>query len=205
MAFAVGGHKDSIHWDGGSVLKKYQDRGRGAKEVEFLLTANSHPFLQTFAPKFFGCRDASRNNPCADGDEPAWIEMENLLQGMSRPMVMDLKMGVTTYGPDASEAKKAEQIAKAVRSTTPTLGVRIVGASMPPRDAGGDAELIGAKYKAGEPTDAASLAAALARFLPSRRLRAQALRRARRVAAWFEEQREFAFARFITIIIITDS
>ena len=50
-------------------------------------------------------------------------------------------MGVITYSPDATEEKKAEQIGKAIGTTTPVLGVRIVGASMPPSAPGGALEM----------------------------------------------------------------
>jgi hypothetical protein len=54
--------------------------------------------------------------------------MENLLDGMADPMVMDVKLGVVTHTPDSPPDKRRAQAAKALASTTHSLGVRLVGA-----------------------------------------------------------------------------
>jgi hypothetical protein len=195
MAFAVGGHKDSILWQSGSgsILKQHQNKGRGEKEVEFLRLASSDASLSSFVPRFISVRNSSKEIISNESETPCWIEMQDLLAGMERPLVMDIKIGIITYSPDATDEKKAEQSQKAMGTTTPKLGVRIIGASMPAANGGGGLEFIGSKFKTGEPSDTVSFAAALARFLPSRRLLLHALRRTRRIAAWFESQRDFAF------------
>ncbi len=86
--FAVGGHKDSILFEGGSVLKKFQDKGRGEREVEFLRTAAAHPELSSFVPRYIGCRNGGKRKAVDDSESPTWIEMEDILAGMMKPMVM---------------------------------------------------------------------------------------------------------------------
>jgi hypothetical protein len=51
---------------------------------------------------------------------------------MKRPAGLDLKMGTRTYGDDATPAKVEEQTKKAMESTQGTLGLRVVGARIPP-------------------------------------------------------------------------
>lgn len=53
--------------------------------------------------------------------------MENLVGNLRCPSVLDLKMGVRTYGDDDPEFKKIEKQRKAANSTSSELGVRLHG------------------------------------------------------------------------------
>ena len=55
------------------------------------------------------------------------IVIEDCCKGMRKPCVMDLKMGTRQYGLNPTEEKKASKTAKARKSTTGSLGVRIGG------------------------------------------------------------------------------
>jgi hypothetical protein len=57
--------------------------------------------------------------------------MDNIAAGMANPIVMDLKMGTLTYGPDATVAKIDNRIKKDNASTIASLGLMVVGARLP--------------------------------------------------------------------------
>ncbi|GMS83911.1 hypothetical protein PENTCL1PPCAC_6086, partial [Pristionchus entomophagus] len=56
-----------------------------------------------------------------------FILLENVVHGMRRPCVLDLKMGTRQHGDDAPLAKQDAQRRKCAESTSAALGVRMVG------------------------------------------------------------------------------
>ena len=61
-----------------------------------------------------------------------FILLENLVSKLECPVVLDLKMGTRTYQDGDSEERKADKIGKANKSTTGSLGARIVGMQVSP-------------------------------------------------------------------------
>jgi len=112
--------------DRGCILKPIQEGPRGERELEFYQTLNepnagpeAKGFLP-FIPKFYGtCKKR----------EGEYMMIENLTEGMKKPCVMDIKIGRKTYGPDASEEKKAKQDASYAGTKKP-FGFSVLGMSV---------------------------------------------------------------------------
>jgi len=95
------------------VLKPVQNPPRGLREVAFYekISTPNGPELEQWrdlTPHFHGLETVTKE----DGTTSQYLMLENLTGGMTRPCVMDIKVGKITYGPDAT----AEKIAKTKKS-----------------------------------------------------------------------------------------
>lgn len=179
---AVGGHDDSIAFEGSIVWKKVQGGGRGDSETEFIQKAAGIPGLCNFVPKYHGLRNMGNSR---------YLGMTNLLAGLAEPAIIDLKMGTQTWSPSASAEKIASQSKKAAKSTTGKIGVRLVGGKLRLAP-GGEWVRVGYKNDQ-ELASEVELTQELGRFLCSPGLRAQAVVELERLNDWFSSQTEFAF------------
>jgi len=106
----------------GLIFKPIQDSSRGLRELEFYqsITSSSKEDdveIKRFIPKFYG--DEKINNK-------HYLVLENLTFGMSKPCVMDIKIGKITYGLDATEEKIARN-KKSYPGTKGPFGFSVLG------------------------------------------------------------------------------
>jgi len=124
LAFQTGGHVGSFaKVDEGKIKKKVSK-----VEYDFYKSVSEkYPELIPFIPKFYGTLEE---------EGKCWVVMEDLTAGMSKPCVMDIKMGTTSAGEDADPVKRAEMEKKDNESTTVALGMRITGMKVYKADKG---------------------------------------------------------------------
>lgn len=113
----------------GCILKPVQKGPRGQREIAFYETITNSTdedamAFNKFTPKYFG----TKTRRDSEGNENEFLAIENLTKGMKKSCVMDVKIGANTYGPDASEEKKAQEDAKYVGTKKP-FGFSVLGMS----------------------------------------------------------------------------
>ncbi|XP_023349208.1 inositol polyphosphate multikinase alpha isoform X2 [Eurytemora carolleeae] len=114
----------------GCILKPIQAPPRGVREKNFYeeVFSSQDPQkveFQTFLPKYYGsCKKKNK-----DGDLAEFLMIENLTQGLTKPCIMDVKIGAKTYGPDANQEKIAKQDAS-YSGTKKPFGFSILGMSI---------------------------------------------------------------------------
>ncbi|KAJ3262759.1 Inositol hexakisphosphate kinase 1 [Chytriomyces hyalinus] len=108
----------------GSLFRHSHDRSKLIKkatliEAEFykLTQTRSPSELTQFVPAFHG----TSNGSCE------FIVIENVIDSLSIPCVMDVKLGTVLYGRDADEDKRARMTHQARITTSGTTGLRICG------------------------------------------------------------------------------
>jgi len=183
---AVGGHDDSIKFEGEFIWKKDQGGDRGCNEFAFLRQAleghREAVVEKQILPRLGGYR--------VDDSCNGWIGMSNLLHGLSSPAVLDIKMGTRTFNTRVSEKKAASQAKKAAETTSGSLGVRVVGGKF--KNEAGDWTKTGYKNDA-DISDEAQLQELLGRFLNTPALRKSAAAKIKDVQAWWRGQSSTAF------------
>jgi len=78
----------------------------------------THPDFSAFCPDYFGLTSEG---------EDIFVIMEDLCRGYSKPCILDLKVGLTSAGEDATGKKLEDMQKKDSSSTTVTLGLRFTG------------------------------------------------------------------------------
>jgi hypothetical protein len=153
----AGGHVDGVRFAGAMLRKRLQSEGRGQREADALAALAASPRWQKFVPAFEGLE--------VDEDGEPWVVMENLVDGLGKPAVLDLKIGLRHWSDGAPAIKIAKETRKAATTTIGTHGMRVVGCRFPrPHDDGGPSEEVWG-YKLGNNCVAAELPAVLHRFL----------------------------------------
>ncbi|RHZ02058.1 hypothetical protein DYB28_003821 [Aphanomyces astaci] len=105
----------------GRVLKPFQNKNRGETELAFYeRLASSSPRIPYF-PSFHGVIEL----PSSSSDLRRYLQLENLVGGMTHPCIMDIKIGTQSYEPSASPDKIALEAAKCPLQAT--LGFRLQG------------------------------------------------------------------------------
>lgn len=117
----VAGHKSGdgigcLEVDDGTILKHVQYPPKGQRELDFynnvFMADSKDDILQElwpFIPKFYGVVGEDKNGSVA---QHKYLKLENLMKNLSKPCVVDIKMGKKTYDPEASADKIALEIAK---------------------------------------------------------------------------------------------
>ncbi|KAJ6254966.1 kinase [Anaeramoeba flamelloides] len=142
----VGGHGSILKLPDGKLAKPITHEE--GKFYVFIEDMEKYKPLRPFFPKTFGFFDASQDEihtitnseelvetkPLRTLDEveinnnhKRYFVMENLMYGMTKPCIMDLKMGRRGYGIGAKENKVKSQSRKCKASTSWTHGFRMVG------------------------------------------------------------------------------
>jgi len=129
----VGGHLTSEGKKGHlttrlKVFKPFQGSGRGTAEFDFYAKIFEESAsqilceLRPFVPKFFGSVKMSDQDGLSE-----YLVLENLVGSLSKPSIVDVKMGTRTWDDVCSLATAQRKKKKEANSTTPTLGFRITG------------------------------------------------------------------------------
>jgi len=113
----------------GRILKPVQAPPKGDREIGFYkrLAASGDPVdarILRVVPEFFGVGHATAKNGKVTTEE--YLILGNVMEGYARPSVVDIKIGERTWGPDASESKRAKEAGKYL-GTRPTFGFSVSG------------------------------------------------------------------------------
>ncbi|KAF0694832.1 hypothetical protein As57867_014302, partial [Aphanomyces stellatus] len=92
----------------GRVLKPFQSKNRGETELAFY--EHVLPLRLPFLPAFFGVLELQADDDSSDLRR--YLQLEDLLHGMTKPCIMDVKIGTKSYEPNASADKMALEAAK---------------------------------------------------------------------------------------------
>ncbi|RHY32195.1 hypothetical protein DYB32_002779 [Aphanomyces invadans] len=108
MPHQVGGHscdKTSLKVYQGRVLKPFQTKNRGETELAFYerIASRSLPYF----PVFYGVVELPSSQELR-----RYLQLEDLLSGMTQPCIMDVKIGTHSYDPTATPAKIELEAAK---------------------------------------------------------------------------------------------
>eukprot|EP01126_Amoeba_proteus_P047006 TRINITY_DN5340_c0_g2_i1.p1 TRINITY_DN5340_c0_g2~~TRINITY_DN5340_c0_g2_i1.p1 ORF type:complete len:272 (-),score=43.08 TRINITY_DN5340_c0_g2_i1:229-969(-) len=114
----VGGHPNHLFLgpQNGQVSKLVKAQSPEITCYEYLEKRG----LTRFFPRYFGQRPSGK-------EDFVFIILEDLTYSYVHPLLLDTKIGYTTYAPDSSEGKARYQESNDVRSTSRSTGVRLTG------------------------------------------------------------------------------
>lgn len=121
LSTQVAGHKygdgkvGCLEVTDGTILKHVQCPPKGHRERDFYreifdsnTTDNVLLELRPLIPRFHGVVPGEKNGTV----KQEFLKLENITKNLSRPCILDIKMGRRTYDPEASPEKIALEIAK---------------------------------------------------------------------------------------------
>lgn len=179
-----GAHPEGFRFEGYFVLKQLQSKGRGSREVKMLAALSSSPTWRLYVPKYYGTIEDESGN--------TWMQIGNLVAGMKDPVVMDLKVGVRSWGVSGDAARTKSKQMKALNTTSGTLGLVVTGCTIPgPKYEAGTGESVG--RRAGDHITAEKMPDVLRRFLVTEARVRQARFFTSSLLALFRTQSDYAF------------
>jgi len=111
----LAGHEGSMLKEGKEKLLKLASKAETKFYEEIYPNFEN---IRKFAPTFYGTQVR---------DEKTYLVMEDLTIGYEKPSILDIKMGTSSVGEDATPEKKEGMKAKDESTTTVSLGIRISG------------------------------------------------------------------------------
>lgn len=116
-------HKD------GKLLKPFQKPPKGTREVAFYrgVQASEDPddvAIRAWIPRFHGTENIGQVEGLSSGEQ--FLVLDDVLEGLSSPNIMDIKIGRQTWGPDAPVAKREHEDRKYPGTKAP-LGFSVLG------------------------------------------------------------------------------
>ncbi|TRY76796.1 hypothetical protein TCAL_07414 [Tigriopus californicus] len=127
-AQADGQHAFLKHKDG-KLLKPFQKPPKGTREVAFYrgVQASDEPddvAIRAWIPRFHGTENIGQVDGLTSGEQ--FLVLDDVLEGLSSPNIMDIKIGRQTWGPDAPVAKRDHEDRKYPGTKAP-LGFSVLG------------------------------------------------------------------------------
>ena len=136
--FLGDGHRAILKREDGKILKPIQPPPKGPRETNFYVNIKRslHPVdiaIRSHIPNFFGVEQIGFTNGVTITED--FLVLADITEGFKLPSVMDVKVGTQTWGPDATEAKIAQESAKYVGTKGP-FGFSILGMIVHALDSG---------------------------------------------------------------------
>ncbi|KAM5571469.1 inositol polyphosphate multikinase beta-like [Rosa sericea] len=125
---AVNGALGPLVDDAGNFYKPLQSDERGAKEVAFYTGFSTETRIPDKIRKFFPVFHGTRDLEASDGSglHPHLV-LEDIVSSRTNPSVLDIKIGASTWYPEASEQYITKCLKKDRDGTSLTLGFRLCG------------------------------------------------------------------------------
>jgi len=179
----AGGHEGAFSKDVEGKIRKRV----GKNEFQFYRDTLPHyPELQPFLPTCYGTEEREGNK---------YVVLEDLTQYYKKPCILDVKIGVTSVGEDASPEKRESMAAKDKKTTTHSEGLRVTAMKVFQEETAGWVAL---DKPWGQALKAEDLTAALSRFFDSgvrvhRNIAQSCLALLRPLLLWFQSQAHLRF------------
>ncbi|KAF8375868.1 ipmk-1 [Pristionchus pacificus] len=181
---------------GSTVIHKPCQKGsRGEREVNAYHTIlrndegdentrRDTKILRNFVPRFHGVEIME-----VDGEEHEFLVLDDITINYRLPVILDIKMGLVTYDPLASEEKRISEVTKYPPQST--LGFRISGYRMHTPEG-----VLTRDKEWGKSFDEKNVHLALGEYLSAKPLREvvpQFVQKLQEISSWFEVQRLLHF------------